>query len=446
MAISFVNVGAIANGTSGNITPVLPASIAAGDILVLVVGSADNVSVSLPAAYTKKVELNSSTNCRLTVAWARATGSDSNPLVTHAAGNSIFGVIGAFRGCKTAGDPFTDAQSQANAGTTTTITAPTITPLSGDFVIFAAACGEGGTNNGGAQSITAWSGANPTLTERADYPDSGLGANLIDGGFATGPSTGGATGSRTATLSISAQATANSVGALLALTQDAGGSSFPQTAMLPLTGLAIPGQPAVAPPIGPASGSDPSAFDVITPLPIAQFVNPISLALGLGKLFPSPQPYVQPSTSIVFNDSGSGTITLSGTGTESASFADSGTGTITLSGTRTESQAHSAPGSGTITLSGTGTQSASYADSRSGTITLSGSGTESRSTADSGSGTITLSGSGTQSWSVSESRSGTITLSGSGVENFQPPGGSPSIDNKLLSDPNVSRHIQTGVR
>src|SRR4051794_34425628 len=186
MAISFVNVGAIANGTSGNVTPVLPASIVAGDILLLVVGSADNISVSLPAGWTKKVELNSSTNCRLTVAWARATGSDSNPQVTHLAGNSIFGVIGAFRGCKSSGDPFTDAQSQANAGTTTTITAPTITPLSGDFVIFAAACGEGGTNNGGTQSITAWSGTNPTLTERADYVDAGLASLLVDGGFAAG--------------------------------------------------------------------------------------------------------------------------------------------------------------------------------------------------------------------------------------------------------------------
>src|SRR5689334_5874302 len=111
MAITFVNVGTIANATSGNITPALPASIQAGDILVLVVGSADNVSVSLPAAYTKKIELNAGTNCRLTVAWARATGSDSAPLVTHAAGSSIFGVIGAYRGAVSSGDPFSDAQS-----------------------------------------------------------------------------------------------------------------------------------------------------------------------------------------------------------------------------------------------------------------------------------------------------------------------------------------------
>jgi len=87
VAISFVNTGTLVRADSGNITPGLPASIAAGDILVLVVGAADNVTVTLPAAYTKKIELNSSTNCRLTVAWARATGSDSAPLVTHTAGN-----------------------------------------------------------------------------------------------------------------------------------------------------------------------------------------------------------------------------------------------------------------------------------------------------------------------------------------------------------------------
>ena len=60
-----------------------------------------------------------------------------------------------------------------------------------------------------------------------------------------------------------------------------------------------------------------------------------------------------------FNDSGTGTIPLSGTRTETCSFTAAGTGTIPLTGTRTESNSHavsSATAAGTIPLSGTATE------------------------------------------------------------------------------------------
>lgn len=136
---------------------------------------------------------------------------------------------------------------------------------------------------------------------------------------------------------------------------------------------------------------------------------------------------VHPSSSVTFNDSGSGTVTLSGAGTESqahaatatgtivlsgsgvesyvpggSSFTDSGTGTITLSGSRTESQAHSGSGAGVITLAGTRLESQTHTASRSGSITLGG------SRADSQTHTATA--------------AGTVVISGVGSENYVPPG------------------------
>lgn len=164
--------------------------------------------------------------------------------------------------------------------------------------------------------------------------------------------------------------------------------------------------------------------------------------------------------SVVYTDSGSGTITLSGTGTESSTNTDSGTGTITFSGTSTEDYqppasvpvrsrgrpnpawpftparvagavtaaaavVYTDSGSGTITLSGSGTDSLVFTNSGTGTIVLSGTGLESFVHASSGSGTITLSGAGTITHVYSDFSSGTITLSGTGTETFERPGGHP---------------------
>lgn len=198
-------------------------------------------------------------------------------------------------------------------------------------------------------------------------------------------------------------------------------------------------------------------------------VKPLMLALKMFRPLSNPFPFLFPlpsidyPTTLVFTDSGTGTITLSGSGTESHTHSNTASGTITLSGSFTQSHTHSnsAAGSitlsgsgtqshthsntasGTITLSGTGVQSFSHSGSASGTVTLSGSFTQSYTHSGSAAGTVTLSGSGvhsatfantaagtvtlsgsfTQSWSVSESRTGTITLGGTGTENYQPPGG-----------------------
>jgi len=90
-------------------------------------------------------------------------------------------------------------------------------------------------------------------------------------------------------------------------------------------------------------------------------------------------------------------------------YNDSGSGTITLSGSSTQSQTHTATAAGTITLSGTRTESA----------TLAGSGT----------GTITLSGARAESQTHTSSAAGTVTLTGSGFDEYIPPGaGATPVD------------------
>jgi hypothetical protein len=134
--------------------------------------------------------------------------------------------------------------------------------------------------------------------------------------------------------------------------------------------------------------------------------------------------------SVTYTDSGSGTITLSGSGNESSSVADSGSGTLALSGSGSES--FSAPivytdaGGGALTLSGSGIESftpgsTTYTDAGSGTIALSGSSTEAHAEVGTGSGTMALSGALQDALVFSDLDSGTITLGGSASESFTGP-------------------------
>lgn len=120
----------------------------------------------------------------------------------------------------------------------------------------------------------------------------------------------------------------------------------------------------------------------------------------------------------IYNDSGSGTLVLSGVASESQSHSISASGTLTLSGTKSESQSHSKTAAGTLTLSGTRTESLVATESRSGTLTLSGTAVESFGIifTDSRSGTITLAGTRTEAWGTSQTATGTLVLSGTGVE------------------------------
>lgn len=73
-----------------------------------------------------------------------------------------------------------------------------------------------------------------------------------------------------------------------------------------------------------------------------------------------------------FGDRGSGTITASGSRTESWSASDSAAGVVTASGTKLESYVYTDSRSGTVTASGTVVENTVYTDAASGTIAVSG--------------------------------------------------------------------------
>jgi hypothetical protein len=169
-------------------------------------------------------ELNAGTFLRLTVAWRRAVGGDAAFTITHAAGDSSIARVFGYRGCVASGDPFEDAQAQANTGTTT-ITTPNLTlATANDMILFVAGAAlAADTSN--PMSTAGYSGTNPAFTERQDS-EAALNANDASLVLADGIRTvASAPGARTATVTTGALATAvNNVGALLALLDAAGGT------------------------------------------------------------------------------------------------------------------------------------------------------------------------------------------------------------------------------
>lgn len=239
MAVTFNAAGASKNVASGNITTLaLPAAFAADDIHVCCVAASDNVTVTFPAGWTKKLELNAGTFLRLTVGWRRAVAGDTTITVTHAAGNSAIARIFGYRGCVTTGDPFEDAQLQANTATLT-ITTPDLTlAQAGDMLLFVAGVAFS-ANTSGTYSVAGYSGTDPAFTERQDS-GGGLGSNFIEMAVADGVRTAASNpGARTATISAGAPFTAagtNNIGALLALID---ASAAPATS-IPLLVMAPP--------------------------------------------------------------------------------------------------------------------------------------------------------------------------------------------------------------
>ena len=87
-------------------------------------------------------------------------------------------------------------------------------------------------------------------------------------------------------------------------------------------------------------------------------------------------------------------------------------------------------GSGTLALSGSSSESITYDDASSGQLTLSGSGAESIVYNDAATGTLALSGSGLEDYQppvvYNDAATGMLVLTGSGVEDFQGPPAPPA--------------------
>ena len=195
MAITFVNAGSVAKAASGNVTPALPASWAAGDVFICLVAARDNVNCTLPAGWTAfDAGTNNGTGLR-TGAWYRvAQGGDAAPLVTHTAGSYISSVVVAYRGCFPGGEIDVTGTVSVN-GASTTLTFGSVTTVHANTQVIELA----GVQVGPASAPTDVSGysGSPAPTERVDGPYQALYAEVVIADFPkVSP---GSTGSMTAT-------------------------------------------------------------------------------------------------------------------------------------------------------------------------------------------------------------------------------------------------------
>ncbi len=203
MAIpTFVNVGTSATSAAA-ITPGLPASIAANDILIYI-AETELQTLTVDGVWTAAPESpiscsGAATETRLFVWYHRYDGANSPSTTTNDSGDHQTGQIAAYRGCVTTGDPF-DVTSSGNSTTNSTalsITGDTTTVA--DCLVIAAASF---TTN-----VTSGSWANTDLSDLNERIDVGTGGGsagaiaLVEGGKAAA----GSYGATTATLSGNAR-------------------------------------------------------------------------------------------------------------------------------------------------------------------------------------------------------------------------------------------------
>jgi hypothetical protein len=141
---TFVAAGAVAGSTTA-ITPALPASIQANDILFLAVQTRSGQSIGLASesggtwTTIAAPQDGQTPGNRLNMWWSRYNGTQTDPVTTDSGDHQIGGIV-AYRGCLTSGDPF-EAMAQGNSGATadTTFTSTGLTTLGTDrrYVVFA---------------------------------------------------------------------------------------------------------------------------------------------------------------------------------------------------------------------------------------------------------------------------------------------------------------------
>ena len=206
-----VGTGAVAYGT-GAITPALPSSLQANDILLLILNTS-NQTITIPTpnggTWTQVGSTQgtgtggSSGSVALTIFWSRYNGTQGAP-TTSDSGDHQIGRIIAIRGATTSGNPWdvTGAGVDATANTTATIPGATTT-VANTLVVVAAAVGLPDSN--GTANFSAWTNSNLTsLTEQIDNTRAaGVGGGI---GVATGgKAAAGAYGNTTVTLASSAK-------------------------------------------------------------------------------------------------------------------------------------------------------------------------------------------------------------------------------------------------
>jgi hypothetical protein len=209
---TYVGDGGQASG-AGAISPALPGSLRANDILLLFVETANQASSIATQGDLTWTEVTNSpqganggslaTSTRLTVFWARYDGVATVGPTTNDSGNHQIGVIMAFRGVVTSGNPWdiTSGGTETTSDTSGSIPTATTT-VDNTLVVLAIATSVPDAD--GTAAFSSWTNANlANLTERFDV------SRAINNGGALGIATGekataGATGTTAVTVSTSA--------------------------------------------------------------------------------------------------------------------------------------------------------------------------------------------------------------------------------------------------
>jgi hypothetical protein len=208
---TFVAAGAVSSGTSAR-TPALPSGIAANDILLLFIETANQaISITNQNGGTWTQVTNSpqgtgtaggTSATRLTAFWSRYNGTQGAPTTSDSGNHQIARII-AIRGAATSGNPWNITAGGVEATSDTSGSIPGATTTVANTLVVAAIA-TSLPDASGTANFSAWANGNLTsVTERTDNTSSeGNGGGL---GIVTGiKATAGAYGNTTVTTAASA--------------------------------------------------------------------------------------------------------------------------------------------------------------------------------------------------------------------------------------------------
>jgi hypothetical protein len=194
---TYIGAGALVARTgTGSANIPYPTGIQANDILVIVSEASDG-GIGAPPGWTQRANNtlgSSGTIC--SVAWKRATGSESGSFSVDDGGGVIdhwMARMFCFRGAVTSGDPF-NASSTSSSAASTSVTFPTVTTTADNCLILN--CLTWADDDAGPLAGAPTNASLANLTERADggaLNGNGGGIVLITGEKATAGAVSGTT-------------------------------------------------------------------------------------------------------------------------------------------------------------------------------------------------------------------------------------------------------------
>jgi hypothetical protein len=118
----------------------------------------------------------------------------------------------------------------------------------------------------------------------------------------------------------------------------------------------------------------------------------------------------------VYDDTGTGTVSATGTRADDRVYTDISTGTVVVTGTRFDSSVYDESGTGTVVVTGTRADNSVYTDTGTGTVVVTGTRVDDSVDTDTSTGTIVVTGTSSESSVYTDVSSGTGAITGSGTE------------------------------